>query len=118
MNQYYEYKKDKSKFHLMEFCYYEILHHYKKSYAVFKEITRDDLKQRVGPLISHKYISSKDPNLIDINRINNYIDFAKVVYSFLNDESGVISPSAQLASDLLMLGSIQSESHYEEDKSL
>lgn len=116
MNQFYIYKKDNTKAHLMEFCYYEILHHFKKSYDIFKEITRADLSHSKGPNISYQYISSTDYNLININRINNYIDFAKVIYRFLKDERKVIPPSSQLDSDILFLGSIQNESHYEEDR--
>lgn len=61
--------------YVKNFYLYEIIHHLTKSVDVFNEI------------ISHPdlYISSKDSELIDSYRINNYIDYAKAIYKFLCD---------------------------------
>lgn len=61
--------------YIKNFYLYEIIHHLTKSVDLFNEI------------YSHRdlYISSKNSELIDSYRVNNYIEFAKGINEFLRD---------------------------------
>lgn len=76
--------------HIKNFYLYEIIHHLTKSVDLFNEID------------SHRdwYISSKDSDLIDSYRINNYIDFAKAINQFLCVEIQKPTADSELQKDL------------------
>lgn len=62
--------------HIKNFYLYEIIHHLTKSVDLFNDIN------------GHRelYISSSNSELIDLYRVNNYIDYAKAINQFLCDQ--------------------------------
>lgn len=76
--------------HIKNFYLYEIIHHLTKSVDLFNEINNHhDL-----------YISSKDSELIDSYRVNNYIDYAQAINKFLCDEFQNPIEDSELKKDL------------------
>ena len=82
--------KEESKEHVKNFYLYEIIHHMTKSVDLFNEIE------------SHRelYISSKDSELIDSYRINNYIDYAQDINRFLRNSVRKPISDPELQKDL------------------
>lgn len=98
--QYYIQKyNQESEHYLKEFYYYEVIHHLEKARLVFVEIYN---AQSI-------YIASKQNNynaqLIDSYRINNFIDFFKRIYMFLEDNLDEIGSNPDLSKDMINIKS-------------
>lgn len=76
--------------YVKEFYFYEIIHHLTKSTDLFEEIYGHiDL-----------YVSSKEIELIDTYRVNNYIDFTKKINDFLRSEMKEFTKDDEVKRDI------------------
>lgn len=76
--------------YVKEFYFYEIIHHLTKSTDLFEEIYGHiDL-----------YVSSKEIELIDTYRVNNYMDFAKKINDFLRSEMKEFTKDNEVKRDI------------------
>lgn len=87
--------KNESKDYLKNFYYFEVIHHLKKVRDIFLFINND----------REKYISSKNKELIDPYRIDNFIIFAKTINKFLQDEKIKYDKDINIKIDLNNLNS-------------
>ena len=78
------------KTYVKEFYFYEIIHHLTKSADLFEEIYGN----------RELYISSKETELIDPYRVNNYIDFARKINEFLQIEIKKIPNDVEVQKDV------------------
>lgn len=83
------------KLYIKDFYIYEIIHHLKKAFSIFKIIyTKKEL-----------YVSSSNRELIDEYRVNNFIVFGRMINNFLQDELKLREFSEDVKTDMEKLNS-------------
>lgn len=88
--------------YVKEFFFYEIIHHLTKSTDLFEEIYGHiDL-----------YVSSKEIELIDTYRVNNYIDFTKKINDFLRSEMKEFTKDDEVKRDIDNLDAVVAKWKY------
>lgn len=92
--QYYILKYDNAtESYIKNFYLYEIIHHLSKAADIFNEVYHNQAL----------YISSKDNQLLDSYRVNNFIDFSKNIVNFLSLKISTNSGNAELDKDMTNL---------------
>lgn len=76
--------------YIKDFYLYEIIHHLCKATDIFDEVYHNQ----------NLYISSKNNQLLDSYRVNNFIDFAKEIIKFLSTKIPENSSNAELNKDM------------------
>ena len=89
----YEHEKQD---YVQEFFLYEVIHYLRKASEIFDEIyCKQDL-----------YVSSKNNQLLDSYRINNFIEFAQNIMKFLSDHISNMSQNEELDKDMTNLSQV------------
>lgn len=76
--------------YIKDFYLFEIIHHLRKATDIFDEVYHNQ----------NLYISSKNNQLLDSYRVNNFIDFSKEILKFLSNKIPENSGNAELNKDM------------------